>query len=44
VFREFSVECRETSALVSDDADDQLDDGGQPKADIDLRAFEHQHV
>jgi hypothetical protein len=43
-FREFRVERLHASgALVGDDADDELDDGGQPKADIDLRPFEHQH-
>jgi hypothetical protein len=28
---------------VDDDADDDLDDGGQPEADVELRAVEHQH-
>jgi hypothetical protein len=29
---------------VNDDADDDLDDGGQPEADIELRPAEHQHL
>jgi hypothetical protein len=28
---------------MRDDLDDDLDDGGQPEADIELRPIEHQH-